>query len=161
MKRSQVLDFLARVRREEVIVTTMSTQVEWPGYSSGPWDIIDGDAMGHGASVGLGFALAQPQRQVWVLNADGSQLMTLGSLATVANASPPNLVIFVFRNDCYEITGGQPLPAVDSLDFMGIARGCGFRRVYRFEEASELEGQFGDVIGGKGPVLVDLKIDGP
>jgi sulfopyruvate decarboxylase subunit beta len=161
MKRSEALTFFAERRREEIVVTTMSTFLEWPRYSAHPCDHVDGDAMGQATPVGLGLALAQPERQVWVFNGDGSQLMTLGSLVTVAGCAPPNLVIFVFRNDSYEITGGQPIPGVGRFSFADIARGCGIPRAYRFERVEDLAAQFEDVTGGTGPVLVDLKIDGP
>ena len=161
MKRSEVLEFLSGVRKEEVVVATMSTLLEWPSYSSHPWDLIDGDAMGQATPVGLGLALAQPDRQVWVLNGDGSQLMTLGSLVTVADVSPPNLIIFVFRNDSYEVTGGQPIPGVDVLSFPDVARGCGISRTYRFDESPDFESHFEEVTTGEGPVLVDLEISAP
>jgi phosphonopyruvate decarboxylase len=139
----------------------MSTFLEWPRYSSHPWDVNDGDAMGQAVPVGLGLALAQPEKQVWVLNGDGSMLMSLGSLVTVGEIAPPNLFIFIFRNDCYEITGGQPIPGVRTLSFPSIARGCGIQRVYAFASLGEFEEHFDEMIGGKGPVLVDLRIDGP
>lgn len=161
MKRSDVLTFFARRRRDEIVVTTMSTYLEWPEYSSHEWDFVDGDAMGQATPVGLGLALAQPKRQVWVFNGDGSQLMTLGSLITVAGCAPPNLIIFIFRNDTYEITGEQPLPGVNVLSFPTIAQGCGISRVYQFEKLEDFKAHFDEVTGGKGPALVDLKIDAP
>lgn len=161
MRRADVLAFLAQRRREEIVVTTMSTFLEWPQYSSHPWDLADGDAMGQATPVGLGLALAQPRKQVWVLNGDGSQLMSLGSLVTVGGIAPTNLVIFIFRNDCYEVTGRQPIPAVDRLDFSNIARGCGIREVWVFDNFAAFREQFDNIVAGNGPVLVDLKIDAP
>ncbi|MBI1299651.1 thiamine pyrophosphate-binding protein [bacterium] len=161
MKRSDVLSLLSQRRSEEFVVTTMSTFLEWPRYSKSELDHYDGDAMGQASAVGLGMALAQPKRPVWVLNGDGSQLMALGSLITVANMAPPNLFIFIFRNDCYEITGGQPLPGRGLIDFSAIARGCGFERTYRFNDIEELEQSFAEVTGGVGPVLIDLWIEAP
>mgnify|MGYP001415073807 CR=1 FL=1 len=161
MLRSELLAFLARARRDEIVVTTMSAYLEWPRYSSHAWDLVDGDAMGQASPVGLGLALAQPDRQVWVLNGDGSQLMALGSLVTIGGMAPANLYIFVLRNDAYEITGGQPIPGVNSLDLKTIARGCGFAQSHRFDTIEELERAFADVVGAPGPALIDLTIDGP
>lgn len=161
MKRSELLSFFAAQRREEIVVTTMSAYLEWPGYSAHPLDYFDGDAMGEATPVGLGLALAQPDRQVWVLNGDGSQLMALGSLVTVGNMSPANLIIFILRNDCYEITGGQPIPGVRLLSFPAIAQGCGIERTYQFEELADLQARFHEITGGEGPILVDLKIHAP
>ncbi|MEM7345840.1 MAG: thiamine pyrophosphate-dependent enzyme, partial [Chloroflexota bacterium] len=145
MKRSEALAFLAKHRQDEIVVITMSTYHDWPNYSSRPLDdYLDGDAMGEATPVGLGLALAQPDRQVWVLNGDGSQLMALGSLVTVAGMAPPNLIIFVFRNDSYEITGGQPIPGVNVLRFPLIAEGCGIERTYLCETLAELEEKYAD-----------------
>ena len=161
MKRSDVLAFFAARRRDEIVVTTMSAFLEWPRYSSHPWDLVDGDAMGQATPVGLGLALAHPERQVWVFNGDGSQLMSLGSLVTVGSVAPSNLIIFIFRNDCYEITGGQPIPGVRTLSFPAIAQGCGIQRTYAFVDLADFQQRFDEVVGGDGPVLVDLKIAGP
>lgn len=161
MKRSEALTFFASRRQEEIVVATMSAYLEWPNYSSHRLDYVDGDAMGEATPVGLGLALAQPERQVWVFHGDGSQLMALGSLVTVAGASPPNLIIFVFRNDCYEITGGQPVPGVNVMSFPAIAQGCGIKRVYQIEELADLEAKFAAITDGQGPVFVDLQIHAP
>lgn len=161
MLRSELLAFLSRARRDEIVVTTMSAFLEWPRYSNHPWDLIDGDAMGQAAPVGLGLALAQPERPVWVLNGDGSQLMALGSLVTIGGVAPPNLYVFVLRNDSYEITGGQPIPGARCLQLTTIARGCGFAGCHRFETIAELERAFADIVGAPGPALIDLTIDGP
>lgn len=160
MKRSDVLAFLAGRRGDEIVVATMSAYLDWPRYSSNPWDLFDGDAMGQATPVGLGLALAQPDRSVWVFHGDGAQLMALGSLVTVGGLQPPNLYIFIFRNNTYEITGGQPIPGVGILSFPRIAQGAGIQRVYAFEQLAGLEAQFGEIVEQPGPALIDLYIDG-
>ena len=161
MKRSEALEVLASHRTDQIVVSTMSVTTEWEDYSSTEWDLYDGDAMGQATPVGLGLALAQPDRQIWVFNGDGSQLMTLGSLVTVGDMSPTNLIVFIFRNDAYEITGGQPIPGAGKISFPDIARGAGFPRGYTFSEAGEMAGMLDYVVGGRGPVLVDLHVEGP
>lgn len=160
MYRSELLAYFAERRRTEIVVPTMSAYLDWPRYSANAWDIVDGDAMGEATPVGLGLALAQPNRQVWVFHGDGAQLMALGSLVTVGSQQPPNLYIFIFRNDCYEITGGQPIPGAGIFSFPAIAQGAGIKRVYAFERLDEFAAQFDEIIGNKGPVVVDLKIEG-
>jgi thiamine pyrophosphate-dependent acetolactate synthase large subunit-like protein len=80
-------------------------------------------AMGLTTAVGLGAALQSDER-VTVLEGDGSLLMSLGTLATVAEADPPNLVVVVWANDAYETTGGQAAAGAD-VDLLGIAEDCG------------------------------------
>src|SRR5262245_61119578 len=82
--------------------------------------------MGGASSLGLGMALARPDRRVLVLDGDGSLLMQLGSLATVAGAAPRNLVHFLFKNGVYHTSGAQRIPGGLSVDFVMMARGAGY-----------------------------------
>src|SRR4051812_44719417 len=94
---------LETLRREcrpsDVVVTTMATALDWMILGTGPLDLVFvPSAMGHATSIGLGLALAQPRRRVFVCNGDGSMLMNLGSLVTIAAAAPPNLTVLLFDN---------------------------------------------------------------
>ena len=82
-------------------------------------------AMGLASSVGLGVALAQPQRQVVVLDGDGSVLMNLGGLTTLARYAPPNLTHVVFDNQSLLSVGGFPTATATGSDLAGIARAAG------------------------------------
>ena len=76
--------------------------------------------MGGASSLGLGMALARPDRRVLVLDGDGSLLMQLGSLATVAGAAPRNLVHFLFKNGVYHTSGAQGIPGGLSVDSFSV-----------------------------------------
>jgi thiamine pyrophosphate-dependent acetolactate synthase large subunit-like protein len=82
-------------------------------------------SMGMAVPIGLGVALAQPQRQVIVLEGDGSLLMTLGSLATVGMVAPSNLTIIAWDNGAYQMTGGQATPCALTTDLVEVARAAG------------------------------------
>src|SRR5664279_1999388 len=82
-------------------------------------------SMGLTIPIGLGVALAQPQRHVVALEGDGSLLMQLGCLATVAMQSPKNLTMVVWDNGIYQITGSQPTATKATADIVAIARGAG------------------------------------
>jgi thiamine pyrophosphate-dependent acetolactate synthase large subunit-like protein len=82
-------------------------------------------SMGLAASIGCGVALAQPGRRVIALEGDGSLLMNLGCLATVAALAPPNLTIICWVNGAYQITGNQPAATADATDLVAVARGAG------------------------------------
>jgi thiamine pyrophosphate-dependent acetolactate synthase large subunit-like protein len=82
-------------------------------------------AMGGATAMGLGLALAQPQRPVVVITGDGEQLMGLGSLATVAVQAPKNLTVVVLDNGHYGETGMQRSHSSLGMDFVAVARGCG------------------------------------
>src|SRR5262249_56669991 len=110
----------------------MASVGAWPELSNTPLDFAYmPSAMGHGPALGLGLALAHPDRGVIVVNGDGSMLMSLGSLVTVAN-HPANLFLIVTDNDHYEVTGGQPTAGTGHTDFAGLAHASGIRRVYHF-----------------------------
>ena len=87
--------------------------------------------------VGLGLALAQPARAVWVVTGDGEQLMGLGALGTVAVARPANLRIVVIDNQHYAETGMQKSHTAFGVDLCAVARGCGFRQTF---ETGDLPG---------------------
>jgi thiamine pyrophosphate-dependent acetolactate synthase large subunit-like protein len=81
------------------------------------------DAMGAAIPLALGMALARPDRHVIALEGDGSLLMNLGTLATVAATAARNLTVLLFDNRHYESSGGQQLPRVE-VDFVAVARGA-------------------------------------
>jgi thiamine pyrophosphate-dependent acetolactate synthase large subunit-like protein len=87
-------------------------------------------AMGGSAMVGLGLAIARPDRPVLVVTGDGDTLMGLGSLATVGVQSPPNLAIAVFDNGRYAETGMQPSHTDSAVDLVGVARSCGIAAAF-------------------------------
>jgi thiamine pyrophosphate-dependent acetolactate synthase large subunit-like protein len=84
-------------------------------------------AMGAAAMVGLGLAIARPDRRVLVVTSDGEMLMGLGSLATIGVQRPPNLAIAVFDNGHYGETGMQASHTADGVALVAIARACGFK----------------------------------
>ncbi len=83
-------------------------------------------AMGGAAMIGLGLALAQPDRRVLVLTGDGEMLMGLGALATIAAAKPGNLAIAVLDNRHFGETGMQPSHTGLGTDLAAVAAGCGW-----------------------------------
>jgi thiamine pyrophosphate-dependent acetolactate synthase large subunit-like protein len=82
-------------------------------------------AMGGAVMIGLGLALAQPQRRVLAITGDGEMLMGMGSLATVAMQRPTNLAIVVLDNGAFGETGGQPSHTGGATDLAAVAKGCG------------------------------------
>ncbi len=85
-------------------------------------------AMGGAAMVGLGLALAQPDREVLVITGDGEQLMGIGGLATIGAQNPPNLSVVVLDNGHFGETGMQPSHTSLGTDLAAVARGCGIAR---------------------------------
>src|SRR5688572_26287278 len=102
MTHREALEVLVAQRGERVVITTMGSIAVWPQLADSPLDFhYIPSAMGQGPDLGLGIALAQPQRGVIVVNGDGCMLMNLGSLVTLA-ANPANLCLVIIDNSLYE-----------------------------------------------------------
>ncbi len=155
----EALKAIAEVRTDEVVVTHMSTAWEWPRVSRcESLDLPLIGCMGKASSLGLGIALARPDVRVLVLDGDGSLLMNLGSLVTIANMAPANLVHFVFENGTYDTSGGQPIPGAGKVDFAGLALEAGYRSAYEIDEIEDLRHSLPDIVREEGPALVCLKV---
>ena len=155
----EAIRILGQYQKGVVVVHTMSTSREWPVVADDEdLHLRLGGAMGKASSVGLGIALAQPDRRVFVLDGDGSLLMNLGTLVTIGHAQPANLVHVVFENSVYEVTGGQPIPGAGQVDFAAIAVAAGYPSVHTFVDAGEFERAANRVLNEKGPVLVVLEV---
>src|SRR5881275_288448 len=104
MSTRQALEVLARHRGERVVITTMTSVGIWPELSDGPLDFAYlPSSMGQAPALGLGLALAQPERGVVVVNGEGCMLMNLGNLVTLA-AHPANIYVLIMDNGLYEVT---------------------------------------------------------
>ena len=86
-------------------------------------------AMGAASMIGLGLAIARPDRRVLVVTGDGEMLMGMGALATIGVERPPNLAIVVFDNGSYAETGMQPSHTQGAVSLSGVARACGIEAV--------------------------------
>lgn len=156
----EALEILAAQRGKRIVIATMSAAGAWPSLSDTQLDFIYvPSAMGQGPSLGLGLALAQPERGVIVLNGDGCTLMNLGCLVTMAN-HPADIYLLIIDNSLYEVTGGQPTAGAGHTDFAGLARAAGIRRVYTFDSAETWRAGAAEALTGPGPVVVWLKVEG-
>ena len=141
-------------------MTTMSVTRPWGRISDSDLDFASVDsAMGHGADLALGIALARPDRTVVCLNGDGSMLMSLGTLATVVGSGATNYVLFVVDNGVYEITGRVPVPAAGRIDYAALAEAAGFARVFRFDDARSYVESIEEILSTAGPTLVHVLVE--
>jgi phosphonopyruvate decarboxylase len=159
MNGQEAMRIIAENRTDQLVVMTMGTSREWPVVSE-RWDLdlpMYG-CMGKASSLGLGVALGAPDRQVLVLDGEGSLLMNLGSLVTIGAQSPGNFVHFVFDNQAYDTSGGQPTPGAGKVDFPGLAKAAGFRQGYRFDDAEQLRQQLPGILKQDGPTLIAIGV---
>lgn len=117
-------------------------------------------SMGLAAPIAFGVALAQPRRKVFALEGDGSLLMQLGCLATIAAQAPRNLCIIVWDNGVYQITGGQGTPAAAARsDLVAAARALGLAQANWAADEAEFDALVGQALSGDGPWLIGVRID--
>jgi thiamine pyrophosphate-dependent acetolactate synthase large subunit-like protein len=116
-------------------------------------------SMGLAIPIALGVAIAQPRRHVIALEGDGSLLMQLGCLATVAMRAPKNLTIVVWDNGIYQITGGQPTASGSTADLVAIARGAGFTNSAWAADEDDFERLVAIALKQGGPSLIAARID--
>src|SRR5262249_61350018 len=140
-------------RGDRMVVTTMSAVAIWPTISDTPLDFAYlPSSMGQAPALGLGLALAQPGRGVVVVNGDGSMLMNLGNLVTLAH-HPADLFLLILDNQLYEVTGGQTTAGTGHTDFAALARAAGIKRVYTFDTLETWQSGAAEALSGRGPVM--------
>jgi len=115
-------------------------------------------AMGGAITMGLGIALAQPDKRVIVATGDGEALMGVGSLATVAVQAPKNLTICVFDNERYGETGMQATHTASVTDLSLTAQGMGIKDTATITDDAELEAGLDAIINGNGPIFRVIKV---
>jgi thiamine pyrophosphate-dependent acetolactate synthase large subunit-like protein len=113
-------------------------------------------SMGLLSSFGLGLALQFPDKRVFILEGDGSVLMSLGTLPLIATESPNNLFHVILDNEAYESTGGQPSIS-SKVDLDEIAKSSGYPHVARAEDLETLEDALSDCGDNPGPHLILVK----
>ncbi len=115
-------------------------------------------SMGQISSMGLGLAIARPDLKVIVLDGDGSLLMNLGSLATIARKAPPNLVHIVWDDEVYETTGRQPTHTKAGTDLTGIARAAGIPKAAAVDDEVGFAPAVDQALAGPGPWFIAVKV---
>ncbi len=159
MKRDECLKVLARHRSGEIVVPVYQAAQEWIHISPSNLNYTFTGAMGQGSSHALGLALGRPDKRVVVLDGDGSLLMNLGTLVTIAKAAPKNLIHCVCENGTYETNGSVPIPRAGLISFTGFAKTAGYPKTYEFSDLKEWDRQLDDLLKEDGPIFVDLKVE--
>ena len=116
-------------------------------------------SMGLAFPIALGVALAQPKRRVFALEGDGSLLMQLGCLSTIASLAPKNLCMVVMDNGIYQITGSQPTPGSAVADIVAIAVASGLSNSAWAADEEDFERLLDQSLTATTPTLIGLRID--
>ena len=149
-----------QLKHEEAVIGGIGN-ANFDLWSSGqrPQNFYMLGSMGLAIPIALGVAIAQPKRHVVALEGDGSLLMQLGCLSTVAMRAPKNLTIVVWDNGIYQITGGQPTASASAADLVAIARGSGIAKSAWAVDEEDFERLFTAALAEGGPSLIAARID--
>jgi thiamine pyrophosphate-dependent acetolactate synthase large subunit-like protein len=159
MTRFEAIGIVCRSLTTEPVVASLGHPAyELFAHGDRPLNFYTWGSMGLTSSIALGTALARPDRRVLALDGDGSLLMNLGSLATIAACAPANLVVVVLDNEEYGTTGGQPTATAGSADLEAAARAMGLRRTATVREAGELAQVLAETHGTAGPWVIVAKV---
>lgn len=160
MERRDVIAALCRRITNEPVVSNLGP-ASWDLYNAGDREanLYTTGSMGLVSSIGLGIALAVPNRKAYVLDGDGSLLMNLGSLATIGCEGPKNLVHIVWDNQMWGETGGQPTHTARGTDLAAIARGAGIARVAQVSTLEEFQAALHQALREDGPWCIVARVE--
>lgn len=112
-------------------------------------DFLTVGSMGHSSSIALGIALQKPEQTIWCIDGDGAALMHMGAMAVIGSVHPQNLIHVIIDNGAHESVGGMPT-AAGRIDFVQIAKGCGYDQLYQALDRSGLEDALAEITQAKG-----------
>jgi thiamine pyrophosphate-dependent acetolactate synthase large subunit-like protein len=150
---------VATLKDEAVIGGIGNTNFDLWSAGHRPQNFYMLGSMGLACPIALGVALAQPQRRCIALEGDGSLLMQVGCLATIAMLKPKNLAIVVMDNRSYQITGGQPTATASGTDLVTMARGAGLAQSAWAADEEMFDEMFARARAEDGPWLIAVRID--
>jgi len=161
MNRSEMTQRLvAKLRSDEAVIGGIGNN-NFDLWASGqrPQNFYMLGSMGLAIPIALGVATAQPNRQVVALEGDGSLLMQLGTLGTVATLAPRNLLMVVWDNGIYQITGSQKTLTSSTVDLVAIARGAGIEQSAWAADEAHFDSLVDRALAGNGPVFIAVHTD--
>jgi thiamine pyrophosphate-dependent acetolactate synthase large subunit-like protein len=151
---------VAKLKKDEAVIGGIgNTHFDLWAAGQRPQNFYMLGSMGLAAPIALGVAMAQPRRRVFALEGDGSLLMQLGALGTIAAVKPKNLVVIVWDNGAYQITGSQPTLTAATVDLVAIAKGSGIERCAWATDEAHFEALVDLALEGDGPMFIAARTD--
>ncbi|MCZ6452323.1 MAG: thiamine pyrophosphate-dependent enzyme [Deltaproteobacteria bacterium] len=159
MKRIDCLKALAEVAGDALVVTSAGgNTAEWSACRPSDGNIRV-RTLGLTSSVALGMALGLPRRKVIALDGDGSLLMNLCALPTIARKNPPNLIHIVFDNRAYESSGEIGTATASGTDLVGLARSAGIKKALWVSSVDEFKQAVAEAVRGNTLTFIGAKIE--
>ena len=149
---------IVKITKNEIIISAngfISRNLYNVGDSNTNFYMIG--SMGLASSIGLGVALKNLKRRIFVFDGDGNILMNLGSLTTIGSLKPKNLIHIIFDNSKHASTGGQPTNS-KFINIDNIAKECGYKFTFRVENQQEIRNIINKAMKLSGPIMILVKI---
>jgi len=136
MLREEIIKHITDVTADDTIVSTTGKasrelfeirEAKKQGHGN---DFLTVGSMGHSSSIAFGIASQKPEKKIWIIDGDGAALMHMGSMALIGANAPKNIVHIIINNAAHETVGGMPTVA-GKIDFVQIAKGCGYPNTYK------------------------------
>lgn len=162
MSREEVIKHIVAVSNEDPIISTTGKasrelfEIREARGQEHKYDFLTVGSMGHSSSIALGVAINKPNTKVWCLDGDGAVLMHMGSLAIIGANKPKNLVHIIINNGAHETVGGMPTVS-ESIDYMAIAKGCGYEKLYAVSSFDDLDKALIDAKNSNSLCLIEVK----
>jgi phosphonopyruvate decarboxylase len=144
MLREEIIQHIVSFTGEDPVVSTTGKasrelfETREAKKQSHKYDFLTVGSMGHTSSIALGVAFNKPEQRIWCIDGDGAVLMHMGSLAVIGANKPDNIVHIVIDNCAHETVGGMPTVS-NSVDFVGVARACGYPYAVRVDSFEMLD----------------------
>lgn len=160
VSRARATVLLAERLTGEVVVSNLGqATLDLQRRADRPLNCYTFGSMGQCSSIGLGIALSRPDVRVICLDGDGSLLMNLGSLCTIATLAPRNYALLIWDNEAHQTTGGQPTATAFRSSLAAIARGAGIEKAMEVRTEDELRRAYDRVVSEDGPLVVNVKVE--
>lgn len=164
LTREEAIEAVSEVLSDQAVIvaTTGFTSRELYEFrvkngQKAPKDFLTVGGMGHTASIAMGVAIGQPDRQVVCLDGDGSVLMHMGALPVIGLAAPKNLVHIVLNNGVHDSVGAQPTAGF-SVNFQGVAEASAYKLVLGADTKKGIQAAVKQASSSEGPIFIELRI---
>ncbi|MBQ9492487.1 MAG: phosphonopyruvate decarboxylase [Oscillibacter sp.] len=162
LTREEIIHRVVSVSGEDPIISTTGKasrelfEIREANRQGHQYDFLTVGSMGHNSSIALGVALQKPDSRIWCIDGDGAALMHMGAMAVIGANAPENLIHVVINNGAHETVGGMPTVA-NQINFVSIAKACGYMRAVCAHNAAELDRELHAAKAARGLFFLEVK----
>lgn len=162
MVREEIIRHIVKASGEDPIISTTGKtsrelfETRVANSQSHKYDFLTVGSMGHSSSIALGVAINKPETKIWCVDGDGAVLMHMGSMAVLGANKPSNMIHVVINNGAHETVGGMPTVA-RSIDFVGIAKACGYPYAVCVDNFDDLDKELEDAKSRNELSMIEVK----